>query len=248
MKPSSLLLTMALAVTACAAPVDVPKGIDHAPYDQLLKKYVNDHGLVDYKAWKASADDMKALRDYTATLAAGGPFAEGNEKAASLINSYNALTIQWILDNYPTKSIKRTSDPWGGKRHKIGGRIVSLDEIEQETLRPQLGYRAHGVLVCAARSCPPLRNSAYRADKLDEQIDDAMRRWLARDDLNKFLPADRRVELSKIFDWYGSDFQKADGGLRTVLAKYAPVEFAAFLKTDYKISHLSYNWDLNEHI
>ena len=50
-----------------------------------------------------------------------------------------------------------------------------------------------------------------------------MRRWLARDDLNKFSPADRRVELSKIFDWYGSDFQKADGGLRAALGKDFPI-------------------------
>ena len=246
MKLSSLLVMTAAAVTACAAPVEVPKGIDHARYDQLLKKYVNDRGLVDYKAWKSSADDMKALRDYTGKFVARGPYATGNDKAASLINAYNALTIQWILDNYPTKSIKRTANPWGEKRFSIDCRVVSLNEIEHDTLRPEFGYRIHAVLVCAARSCPPLRNSAYSADKLDEQLDDAMRRWLARDDLNKFSPADRRVELSNIFKWYGSDFQKADGGLRAVLAKYTPVEFADFLKTGYKISHLSYNWDLNE--
>ena len=237
---------LAAAISAFGAPVDVPRGIDHTSYDALLKKYVNDRGLVNYKAWKETAADLKTLHDYTAKFSAGAPFADSKEKAASLINAYNALTLQWILDNYPTKSIKSTSNPWGAKRHPVGGRTISLDEIEQETLRPQIGFRTHGTLVCAARSCPPLRAGAYTADKLDEQLDDAMRRWLAREDLNNFQPDKKRADLSKIFSWYGDDFKKADGGIRTVLTKYAPSTLAEFLKSDYKIDFQSYNWSLNE--
>jgi len=235
-------------LTGCvsASPVEVPAGIDHAPYERLLQKYVNDRGLVDYKAWKASAEALQALHEYTAKFASGGPFATGTEKAASLINAYNALTLQWILDSYPVKSIKDTSNPWGAKRHPVGGRVISLDEIEQDTLRPQVGFRTHAVLVCAARSCPPLWNHAYSADKLDEQLDDRMRAWLARNDLNHFVPAEKRVELSKILSWYGKDFEKAEGGLGAVLAKYAPAQYADFLKSDYRLGYASYNWSLNE--
>jgi hypothetical protein len=32
--------------------VDVRSGINHNEYDQLLKKYVNEQGLVNYGAWK----------------------------------------------------------------------------------------------------------------------------------------------------------------------------------------------------
>jgi hypothetical protein len=240
MRTLRLLATAVLcATTARAAPVDVPRGVDHTPYDVLLRKYVNDRGLVNYAAWKNSADDLKAFHEYTAQFAPAGPVAEGNEKVASLVNAYNALTIQWILDNYPVKSIKNTKEPWGAKRHQVGGRLVSLDEIEHDTLRPLVGYRIHATLVCAARSCPPLRAGAYTADKLDEQLDDVMRRWLAREDLNKFDPKAGRAELSKIFSWYGGDFKKAEGGLPAVLEKFAPV------KGDYKISYKSYNWELN---
>ncbi len=154
--------------------------------------------------------------------------------------------MRWILDNYPTKSIKSTSNPWGAKRHQVGGRTISLDEIEQDTLRPQVGFRIHATLVCAARSCPPLRSGAYLADKLDEQLDDAMRGWLSREDLNSFQPEKKRAELSKICDWYGKDFEKSAGGVRAVLAKYAPAKYADFLKTEYKIGFQAYNWDLNE--
>ena len=151
------------------------------------------------------------------------------------------MTLQWILDNYPVKSIKDTKNPWGAARHLVGGRKVSLDEIEHETLRVLLGYRVHAVLVCAARSCPPLRAGAYSADHLPEQLDDQMRVWLGRDDLNRFLPDKNRVELSKIFDWYGKDFEKEEGGVRGVLAKYEPG-----WKGQFGIEFLRYNWDLKE--
>lgn len=236
----TIMLALSLSgLAGCAKgqPVEVPAGVDHAPYERLLQKYVNDRGLVNYQAWKANAEDLKALHDYTAQFAKAGPFATGSEKAASLINAYNALTIQWILEHYPVKSIKSTSNPWGAKRWTIGGRQVSLNEIEHDTLRPQLGYRTHAVLVCAAKSCPPLWNHAYDAGNLDAQLDERMRAWLARDDLNHFAPAEKRMELSKIFSWYGKDFDN----LPAIIARYAPVPCP-----DCRISYQSYNWSLNE--
>jgi hypothetical protein len=40
--------------------------VDHASFDALLRKYVDDRGLVAYARWKASADDLRALDDYLA--------------------------------------------------------------------------------------------------------------------------------------------------------------------------------------
>lgn len=37
--------------------VQVPQGIGHALWDQLLQKHVNERGLVDYRAWHASKED-----------------------------------------------------------------------------------------------------------------------------------------------------------------------------------------------
>lgn len=83
--------------------------------------------------------------------------ATGDDEAASLINLYNATTIRWILANYPTESIMALTDSFGAKRHEIGGRQASLNDIEHGTVRPLLGYRAHAVLVCSRRrSTPPI--------------------------------------------------------------------------------------------
>jgi Protein of unknown function, DUF547 len=227
--------------------VDVRAGINHGPFDRLLKKYVNEQGLVNYGAWKQSVADLSALDEYLHQFAAkNSNGAQGNEKAASLVNAYNALVLRWILSNYPTESIWQLKDSFSGKRNEISGRKVALDDIEHGTLRTLIGYRTHAALVCAARSCPPLQRFAYTADKFDDQDDSAYRAWLAREDLNKFLPNERKVEISSIFKWFKQDFDKA-GGIATILGRYTPLavrEFAA--SGNYEVKYFSYNWGLND--
>jgi hypothetical protein len=226
---------------------EVRPGIDHAEFDRLLKKYVNEQGLVNYAAWKQNAADLSALDHYLQQFAGKiDNAALGNEKAASLVNAYNALVLRWILKNYPTESIWQLKNSFNGKRNDIGGRKVALDDIEHGTLRPLIGYRAHAVLVCAARSCPPLQRFAYTADKFDEQDDTAYRAWLAREDLNKFLPNEKKVEISSIFKWFKEDFDKA-GGVPKILGRYAPQSVREFaVSGNYEIKYLPYNWGLND--
>jgi Protein of unknown function, DUF547 len=227
--------------------VDVRAGIDHGEFDRLLKKYVNEQGLVNYRGWKQNEADVSALDNYLKQFAAktDDP-APGNEKAASLVNAYNALVLHWILSNYPTESIWQLKDSFSGKRNDIDGGKVSLDDIEHGTLRALIGYRAHAVLVCAARSCPPLQRSAYTADRFEEQDDQAFRAWLAREDLNKFLPSDKKVEISSIFKWFKEDFEKA-GGIPKILGRYAPESVREFAGSgNYQIKYLPYNWGLND--
>ncbi|MEO6873166.1 MAG: DUF547 domain-containing protein [Chthoniobacterales bacterium] len=152
-----------------------------------------------YGKWKINEADRKALSNYLAQYAGSGSKAEGNEKAASLINAYNAFTIQWILQNYPTESIWQLDKSFEGKRHKVGGKDVSLNDIEKGTLIPLSGYKDHTVLVCAARSCPPLGRDAYSADRLYSQVAASYKRWLARPDWNEFKPKENAVDISSIF-------------------------------------------------
>ncbi len=227
--------------------VEVPAGIDHAPWNRLLGKYVDDRGLVDYGAWKASAEDREAVAAYLARFAPSAAVpAQADERAASLINAYNAFTIARVLETYPVASIRATSKPFDGRRHEVGGRRVSLDDIEHGALRPECGFRVHAAISCASRSCPPLSASAWEAAGLDERLDAAMRSWLAREDLNRFLPDRRKVEVSAVFKWFGEDFEKA-GGVRKVLARFGPGADRAFLAgSDYAIGYLKYDWGLND--
>ncbi len=229
-----------------SAAVEVPAGVNNSSYDRLLKKYVNDRGLVAYGRWRESAEDMKALNDYLAQFGKKGNAAAGSERYASLINAYNAFVLQWILQNYPTESIWALKSSFKARRHQMGGAQVALNDIENEALRPEFGYRTHAVLVCAARSCPPLQQSPYEAGTLDEQVDHAYRTWLGRTDLNEFSSDRNEAAISSIFKWFKGDFDKA-GGVKTILKKYAPANAGPVLqKADSKISYKPYNWGLND--
>ena len=107
--------------------------------------------------------------------------------------------------------------------------------------------RIHAALVCAARSCPPLRREAYVAERVDEQLDDNVREWLADPFLNRFYPAEGRAEITPFFTWYGKDFDAYPGGLKGIIRKYAPREDVTEL--DHKgleTSFLNYDWGLND--
>lgn len=251
MKSFSLCFCAALAAlvsVAQAAPtLNVPSGIDPAPYEALLRTYVDAKGLVNYSAWKANPHDLRALSDYVAAFATtGGTPAREDEEVAALINAYNAITILWILQNYPTRSIRELDKSWSAARWNVGGRQVSLDDIEHKNLRPLIGWKVHALVVCAARSCPPLLDTAFTAENLGQLTDRAYRLWLAREDLNQFDEEAGVVRLSSIFKWYADDF-KGEGELAGVLETYAPERHRSFIKRRaYSVTYLDYHWGLND--
>ncbi len=221
---------------------------DHGVLDGLLKKHVDADGAVDYKGL---AEDADALQVYL-TAVAGAPFdaMSRDEKLALLINAYNAFTLRLILDYYPVKSIKDIpgAHRWGDKRWNVGGNIWSLNEIEHEQIRPKFSEpRIHFALVCAAEGCPKLRREVYTGPRLDSQLDqqtaDAHRsdRWFRFDD------AADTVYLTRLYDWYGGDFEQSSGSVLDYAAGYAPALKAALDEgRTPTIEWLEYDWSLNE--
>ncbi|MDE3180234.1 MAG: DUF547 domain-containing protein [Acidobacteriota bacterium] len=215
------------------------------PWDALLKDFVNQQHRVAYSRLKR--DGLERLKAYLAHLAQPAKRSlPPGEKKALLINAYNAFTVDWIVGNYPTASIWETPSPFTVARFTLGGRKVSLDQIEA-ALRSMGDPRIHGALVCAGRSCPPLRREAYVANRLNQQLDDNVREWLADKSLNRFYPKQGKAEISSIFKWDARDFGTFPGGLLGFLRKYAPpgaVPEAGNRKVT--ISYLPYNWGLND--
>ena len=236
MKEALALLCM------CCVPA---QALDQSPWDRLVKQYVNSEARVDYGRWKQ--DGLKDLDGYLAGVAA--PWSTGmpgNEVKAALIDAYNALTVRWVLRNYPVESIWKTSHPFTEARHVVNGEKVSLDAIEGR-LRKMGDARIHGALVCAARSCPPLRREAYTGAALDGQLDSNFRTWLANTKLNQFLPNEKAAQVSEIFKWYEKDFAASEGSVEKMLAKYAPAGQGAFLlQPGAVVKFNSYHWGLND--
>lgn len=238
------LSPLALLLASCLLKPAVASDLDHRTWDELLTRYVSAEGRVDYAGVKQNS--LAQLDAYLDALAA--PWPDGmaaNATKAALINAYNALTVRWILNHYPVASIQATRDPFTAARHRLDGEMISLDQAEQ-WLRQTGDPRIHAALVCAARSCPPLRGEAYEAARLEEQLDDNTRKWLANTALNEFHAAEKRARVSPIFRWYEADFG-GEERLRAFLLRYGPPDQARFLaEAAARIEYQDYDWGLNQ--
>lgn len=175
------------------------------------------------------------------------------ERLAYWINAYNIFAIDLVLSGYPLGSIKDLgsffSPVWEVPAGKLGGRKYTLEEIEHEILRPMGEPRIHSAIVCASISCPPLARTPFEAEMIDAQLDSILRAWLTNS--KKGLRLDRANEtlhLSKVFDWFESDFE-ATGGLIHFLLPHMATEDANWLRThraDVDIEYFDYDWGLND--
>lgn len=216
------------------APAAAP---DHSQWNSLLQKYVNSKGNVNYAGFK---QDKSALEAYLQQLA-DQPVESSwsrEEKLAYWINAYNAFTVKLIVDNLPVKSITnlKGGKPWDDKWIKLGSKVYSLNQIENDIIRPSFKEpRIHFAVNCAAKSCPPLLNKAWTADKLNSYFEQQARAFINNPNYNKISA--NSIQVSKIFDWYGEDF----GNLIDYLNKYSTTKINA----DAKVSFLEYDWSLN---
>lgn len=245
-----------VAAAPVAASQRVPtNSVSHEVWSDLLGKYCNEQGLVNYRAWKASQEDMDKLRDYLNTLAsAADPLeCESAVRLAFWINAYNAVTVYGILQEYPIKSIReRTPKLWGYNIWKdlmlpVADKQYSLDEIEHQVLRRQSEARIHFAIVCASLGCPPLLNEAYTAKRLEEQLTLSAKRFLSNPTNFQIDPKAKSIRLSQIFEWFGEDFGATPQERLKAIWPYLSPEQQASLETSAWAERFNeYNWNLNE--
>lgn len=189
-----------------------------------------------------------------------------HEQLSFLINAYNGFTLQLIMQNYAkfkngkVESIKDLggffSSPWKKSFFTLLDEKHSLDDIEHNMIRVWFERpRVHAALVCAAVSCPPLRNEAFVGDYLTQQLDDQMRQFLSDEQRNTIKVSDNTVYLSAIFKWYGEDFEKGQQGFNSIkdlIKVYQadmaddPQQLTWLHKQGFDIRYLDYDWRLND--
>ncbi|MFT4937116.1 MAG: hypothetical protein ACI88A_000130 [Paraglaciecola sp.] len=194
------------------------------------------------------------------------------QKLSFLINAYNAFTLKLIVDNWDAfkqgdaKSIRDLgglfSTPWEKEFFTLFGKKHTLDDIEHKMIRGWFTEpRIHTALVCAAVSCPPLRNEAFVAEQLTQQLDKQMHLFLADNSRNEILAQGNQGEasLSAIFKWYRGDFEKGDGGFNSLfdlISSYSDAliegdpdqqaQRAIIDSGNYPIIFKDYDWRLND--
>ena len=235
LKKMKQLLTSVLILCFCSTSAQT---LDHSKWTEILQIYVADNGAVNYKELHKNQETLNAYLNDLALNAPKDNWSKA-EKMAYWINAYNAYTIQLILNNYPTESIKDIRDPWGQTFFEIGGKTMSLNTIEHKILRPMGDSRIHFAIVCASESCPKLLNCAYEAESLTDQLDQAAREFITDASKNNITAS--KITISKIFKWFKSDFPKEDAFI-SYLNKYS----AENISPEAKINFQTCNWSLNE--
>ena len=241
----------------------------HAAWGTLLNKHVvlvqgGNAAQLRYAGMLAERRSLKAYLDGLSAVSETEYRSWSKpQRLAFLINAYNAFTVELILSKYPDlASIKDLGSvfqsPWKRKFFTLLGSARTLDDIEHSMIRLPGAFdepRIHVALVCASVGCPMLRNEAYLAERIETQLEDGMRRFLSDRTRNRFDTATGTLRVSKLFDWYGTDFAVGHAGFTSLAATFTkhaehladtPEAQARIRSGDYRLEFLDYDWKLND--
>lgn len=260
-----LLLLLTALLPGCGVDVPAPPAPPAEPaaaYEALLERIVTPDGRVDYDVLRA---DPAPLQAFVGWVAEHGPESDGfklmddDRRLAWHLNAYNALVLWGVLQSWPIGSVHDVPGPFGAGsgffwklRFAVDGERRSLHDYEQVTiLSTYQEPLSHAALNCASRSCPPLRAELYTQKRVDDQLADQMRRWVAGGAVTvEGDPAKGGTFVfNAIFDWYAEDFRVWAGAETpcAAVAPYAVGEIAAALAAAPGCPHrfAPYDWALN---
>lgn len=234
--------------------------VDHTIFTTILQHY-NHNGRVDYEGLTTE----NKLDEYLNNLSISDPnkLKSDESKMAFWINAYNAFTIKAIVDNYPIESINDlhtggkiighifSTTVWDEEFINISGKEYSLNDIEHKILRKKFDdNRIHFAIVCASISCPILRNEAYTAAQLENQLQDQAMIFFNDETKNVFDVKNKVAHLSKILDWFSEDFGENDEELLLFVSQFLDKTISEDIKInldEWDIDYLDYDWGLNDY-
>ncbi|WP_127717569.1 DUF547 domain-containing protein [Halobacteriovorax sp. HLS] len=217
---------------------------NHTDFQNLLDKNLKvekKQALINYRAIKKSPLLLEAyLKKLSSVTTSQYDSWNREQRLAFLINAYNAFTIELIIRNYPVKSIRDIGtffqSPWNKTFFTLLDKKRSLDWLEHKKIRKDFKEpRIHFAVVCASMSCPNLQTKVFVAKNLEKQLESAAIYFI--NDQKKNTVIGKKLYLSKIFKWYGSDFQDMRLFIKRRLSEDVKTE---------EIEWLDYDWSLNE--
>lgn len=234
-----IAITLLLGTSVCSA---ASVAIKHDGFDKILRETVRPDGMVDYLAIRKS--HWSELNSYLDQFADADPSTLPRDDAlAAYINLYNATIIRTVVLRLKS-GYAVSQNKWGVFKEKlvsVNGKRISLDDLEHKIIRPDFNDpRIHVALVCAAKSCPPLLNRAYRGSDLQSVLEQRMKDFINDSSRNRVDMDRGRLQVSQVFNWFAEDF----GGkskVATYIDKYRGESAAT-----YAVTFLEYDWSLND--
>ncbi len=266
-----LSCVLALLVMPALAWADINTGF-YKSYQRLLTDYVVEQampgdGLVsafDYRSALADNGLQKSLMDQQAKLQGFDPDAlNGREESVAFwINAYNFFMVAQILTERPDGELVSSVWDYGGrvnpfvdsvferKSFVIGGRAYSLNEIEKEILlgddyadKGWKDARVHFAVNCASVGCPPLRDTLYTAENLEDMLTENTRRAFSTE--RHLRVQGEALYVTELFKWYEEDFMEASGSEIAFIQEWADPVVANRVTGTEIIKFIDYDWTLN---
>ncbi|MBU2872782.1 DUF547 domain-containing protein [Marinobacter salexigens] len=266
-----LSCVLAILVMPALAWADTNTGL-YKSYQRLLTDYVVEqampgNGLIsafDYRSALADSGLQKNLADQQAKLQEFDPATlNGQEESVAFwINAYNFFMLAQILTERPDGELVSSVWDYGGrvnpfvdnvferKSFAIGGREYSLNEIEKDILLgddyADMGWkdaRVHFAVNCASVGCPPLRDTLYTADNLEDMLAENTRRAFSTE---RHLRVEGEVlYLTELFKWYAEDFTEVSGSEKAFIEEWADPIVVDRVAGTGSIEFIDYDWTLN---
>jgi Protein of unknown function, DUF547 len=265
------LVIVALTLLLAAAPAAQEPSVEAArrqAFDTILDLNVRD-GLVYYRALKA---DRGRLDGYVNSLAAVGvDRLTRGEQLAFWLNAYNAFVLRTVIDHYPIqgrspdyppRSIRQIPGAFERRPHKVAGRTLTLDQIEQTVLPSFNDPRVFLALGRGAVSSGRLRSEAYTAGHLEQQLTEIAGECLSRPECVQLDRDAATMSVNAIFSWREKEFTAAYADRApAIFGNRSPIERAviAFVqprllttekefveKNTFEMVYKKFDWSLND--
>ena len=243
-------------------------GVKTSTFDTILDLYVRD-GMVYYRALKAERGRLDALVGQLA--AASIESAPREEQIAFWINAYDAIVLRTVVDHYPIQgaskaypphSIRQIPGAFDKTAHRVAGRSLTLDQIEQTVLSEFHDPRVFLAIGRGAIGGGRLRSEAFTGATLEAQLAEAASECVTRSQCIQIDRSNNKVAVSPIFSWREKDFTSsyADSAPK-VYAERSPIERAVigfvqphllttekeFLeKNAFQLAFGQFDWTLND--
>jgi hypothetical protein len=207
--------------------------------DTFFAEYVK-NGKVAYKTIKENPSSLNELVDLANSISVSK--SDKNTYQAFWINGYNLSVIKGIVANYPIKSPLDKAGFFDKTKYDIGGKSITLNDIENKLLRGNFPKEArfHFVLVCAGLGCPPIISNAYLPNTLESQLQKQTE--IALNNPSFIKVKGKKVQLSQLFEWYKGDFTQGGKSQIDYVNQYRKEK----IDSGAKIGYYPYDWTLND--
>jgi hypothetical protein len=237
-------------------------------FDQLLDLYVRS-GDVYYRALRADRAKLDGFVNFQAATAVDK--LSRAQQLAFWLNAYNAFVLKTVIDHYPiagrsadypAKSIRQIPGAFERLPHRVAGRTMTLDQIEQTILAGFNDPRVFFAIGRGANGSGRLRSEAFDAARVEEQLAEAAAECPTRAQCIRLDREGGKVHASSIFSWREKEFAAAYADKApAVFASRSPIERAivAFVlpkllpsereyleKNNFQVVYDPFDWTLND--